>query len=141
MPTIELPPKKKRTAKERNYRPTERAQMASDLYNTDTWRKIRRSYLMGCPECEICSELGRITLADEVHHINEISKADNPLDAMDKAYDSNNLMAVCKKCHMHYHGLIDSKRHPSEADRLFLKAYNEVIKKHNKYVNSTGNRE
>lgn len=132
MPTIELIPKRKRTAKERGYTPTERASMASDLYNTDRWRKIRKSYLMENPECEICSELGRITLAEEVHHCNEIADADNKLEAMDRAYDSTNLMAVCKKCHMHYHGLIDSKRHPSEADRLFLKAYNEVLRKHKK---------
>lgn len=130
MPTIELPSKKKRSAKERGYKPTERASMASSLYNTDTWRRIRRSYLMEHPLCELCEEMGRLTYATEVHHHEHIADSDNRLEAMDKAYDTNNLMALCNKCHMHYHGLIDSKRHPSEADRAFLEAYNRLIKKH-----------
>lgn len=129
MPTIELPPKKKRSTKERGYKPTERAAMASNLYNTDTWRKIRRSYLMEHPLCEICEEMGRITYATDVHHKDHISEAQNELDAMDRAFDSSNLMALCHKCHMHYHGLIESKRHPSEADMLFLKAYRRVENK------------
>ena len=132
MPVIELPPKRKRSAKERGYKPTERAAMASNLYNTDTWRRIRKAYLMEHPLCEVCSELGKVTYATECHHHNEIADAQNPLEAKDRAFDSNNLVAVCKPCHMHYHGLIESKRHPSEADRDFLEAYNRVIKKHDK---------
>ena len=100
MPTIELPPKRKRSAKERGYKPTERAAMASNLYNTDTWRRIRRSYLMEHPLCEICEEMGRITYATDVHHKDHISEAQNELDAMDRAFDSGNLMALCHKCHM-----------------------------------------
>lgn len=132
MPIIELLPKKKRSPRERGYRLPERGAQASELYNTDLWHRTRRSYLMSNPECEVCAELGRITLATDVHHIDHLSDAENKLDMMDRAFDSNNLMALCHKCHMKYHGLTSVKRPVSEEERIFLEAYNKVLKKHDR---------
>lgn len=96
MPTIELPEKKPRT----KYKPQEGATLwANQLYNTVRWRKLREGQLQLQPLCEKCLEEGRITAATDVHHKYEISNAGSFLEAMDIAYDSNNLMSLCSKCH------------------------------------------
>lgn len=128
MPTIELIPKRKKSARERGYTPTEKATMASSLYNTEMWRRLRKSCLMETPECVMCTLFDRVKLADCVHHIDEISKADNPLEAKDRAFDSNNLMSLCSDCHNRIHAII---RHgaKTKADKEFITKYNEYIKK------------
>jgi len=50
-------------------------------------------FLADHPLCHDCSEQGRITPANEVHHI--IDRQERP----DLAYDAANLMALCKSCH------------------------------------------
>ena len=55
------------------------------------WRRIRTLYIQTHPLCEQCDKEGRLTPAEEVHHI-------LPL-AVGGTHDENNLMALCKSCH------------------------------------------
>lgn len=120
--------KKKPTPQQRGYKPTERSDRASRMYNTTQWRKIRDAYLMENPECVICGLFGRVKLANCVHHHDHISDARNDLEAMDIAFDSNNLVALCSDCHNLLHAIL---RHGAlrPEDKELLKRYNEYIRK------------
>jgi 5-methylcytosine-specific restriction protein A len=55
------------------------------------WRFIRRRYITAHPLCEKCEAAGRITPAQEIHHILPLSKGGS--------HDEDNLMALCSSCH------------------------------------------
>ena len=67
------------------------------------WRRLRKARLIEHPLCERCLEKDIITPATEVHHVIPISQAGSKLEAMDIAFDSNNLMSLCRKCHEEIH--------------------------------------
>lgn len=49
------------------------------------------SYIAAHPLCEQCQRAGRITPAEEVHHIQPLSQGGT--------HARDNLMALCKRCH------------------------------------------
>lgn len=55
------------------------------------WREIRQRFVSENPLCEECAKEGRLTPAEEVHHIIPMSHGGT--------HDWNNLMALCKSCH------------------------------------------
>jgi len=55
------------------------------------WKKIRARFLSQHPLCEQCEKAGRLTPAEEVHHI--LPLADGGTN------EESNLMALCKSCH------------------------------------------
>ena len=55
------------------------------------WRRTRLQYIQSHPLCEQCKREGRLTPAEEVHHI--VPLADGGTN------DAGNLMALCKSCH------------------------------------------
>ena len=55
------------------------------------WKRIRERYIAAHPLCEKCRERGRLTPAQEVHHILPLSRGGT--------HDDSNLMALCKPCH------------------------------------------
>lgn len=55
------------------------------------WKRIRDSYISQHPLCEECERDGRLTKAEEVHHILPLSRGGT--------HDRSNLMALCKSCH------------------------------------------
>lgn len=55
------------------------------------WRKIRKTYITAHPLCEECKRQGKITPAEEVHHIKPLSDGGT--------HDYENLMSLCKSCH------------------------------------------
>lgn len=55
------------------------------------WKKIRNKYIKNNPLCEQCLKKGRLTPAQEVHHIKPLSKGGT--------HDEKNLMALCSCCH------------------------------------------
>ena len=98
MPTI------KKLEKKKNYPKREKSKLIYDsVYNTQTWRNIRKAYLMEHPLCERCLEQGITTAASDVHHKFEISNGSNALEMKDIGFDYNNLMALCEKCHTEIH--------------------------------------
>ncbi len=55
------------------------------------WRSIRKRYISSHPLCEKCREDGRLTPAEEVHHIIPLSQGGT--------HSEDNLMSLCKSCH------------------------------------------
>jgi 5-methylcytosine-specific restriction protein A len=55
------------------------------------WRRIRARYISAHPLCELCEKGGRITPAQEVHHILPLAKGGS--------HAEENLMALCSSCH------------------------------------------
>ena len=64
----------------------------SRFYRTSTWRKLREAYITEHPLCELCSQLGRITVGTVVDHI--IERRDGGHDT-----DKDNLQTLCNRCH------------------------------------------
>jgi len=56
-----------------------------------TWKRIRDRYITAHPLCEQCEKNGRITPAEEVHHIKPLSQGGTN--------DVRNLMSLCTPCH------------------------------------------
>ena len=56
-----------------------------------TWKRIRDRYMAEHPLCEECQKAGRLTPAEEVHHIIPLSKGGTNKDS--------NLMSLCTRCH------------------------------------------
>jgi 5-methylcytosine-specific restriction protein A len=55
------------------------------------WKRIRDRYIKAHPLCEECQRNGRLTPAQEVHHIIPLSDGGT--------HDEGNLMALCSSCH------------------------------------------
>lgn len=55
------------------------------------WKRIRDCYIKAHPLCEICQKNGKLTPAQEVHHIKPLAKGGN--------HDEDNIMALCSSCH------------------------------------------
>ena len=55
------------------------------------WKKLRARFLLLHPLCEHCNSEGRLTAAEEVHHIQPLANGGTN--------DERNLMALCKSCH------------------------------------------
>ncbi|MFR3907754.1 MAG: HNH endonuclease, partial [Christensenellales bacterium] len=53
--------------------------------------RIRDRYIAAHPLCEQCKRVGKITPAEEIHHILPLSKGGTHVES--------NLMALCKRCH------------------------------------------
>ena len=114
MPYINL---KKKTKKETNQRNehTDSRELRRTAYNNSSWRKLRNTYIKEHPICEDCLSNGKITPAEDIHHIESPFK--NGEINYHKLLDSNNLVALCKQCH--------SSRHNKEQGHISVE---EVIK-------------
>lgn len=55
------------------------------------WRRIRTAYIAAHPLCAECKKAGRLTPAEEVHHIVPLSHGGT--------HDDANLMSLCTACH------------------------------------------
>ena len=74
----------------RQYNKYQRDPNTSQRYGR-AWRRIRELYIQAHPICEQCEKEGRLTLAEEVHHILPLTDGGTN--------DAENLMALCKSCH------------------------------------------
>lgn len=98
MPTIQ------KLKKKPNYQKHNKSKEIYDtVYNTTTWRNLRRAHLMEHPLCEECLASGRIRTATQVHHIKEISRANSILEMQDIGFNPNNLQSLCDECHQKKH--------------------------------------
>jgi len=55
------------------------------------WKRIRDRYIKAHPLCKECEKQGRLTPAEEIHHILPLSKGGSN--------ETYNLMSLCKSCH------------------------------------------
>ena len=63
-----------------------------NVYSTARWRRLRAYVLAEHPLCRMCEAQGKLTPANEVDHINPISKGGD-------AWDIDNLQSLCISCH------------------------------------------
>ena len=62
------------------------------------WTKLSKSFRTEHPMCQVCLRNNRITPAVEVHHLESIASAPH------LRLEWNNLLAVCKPCHLEVEG-------------------------------------
>lgn len=73
-------------------------------YNTLQWKNLRNSYIKEHPFCQYCMDkYNRVRLAEEVHHKLEILSGVTEEERMEILLDRDNLMSVCRECHLEIH--------------------------------------
>ena len=107
MPTINKPKKKS------TYQKHGRSLIASAIYRTQEWQRLRTWKVCENPLCEDCinpsiinenGEKGEcITPTEEVHHITPILTATDELRMKELAYNPTNLVSLCKFHHRERH--------------------------------------
>lgn len=79
---------------ERRPRSSRRVKTPDDgFYSRARWRKFRRYFLANNQVCVACKAHGIVTPATEVDHI--VPLRDDPA----RAYDVDNMQALCHSCH------------------------------------------
>ena len=72
------------------------------IYQSTLWKKLRIAKLLQNPLCEKCLESNIIVPAIDIHHKDSFMNYTG-LKRLEKAYDFNNLMSLCKDCHTKIH--------------------------------------
>lgn len=98
MPTIYKPGRQKKNDPGNQYAAERRK-----IYNTARWLRLRAWKFNTSPLCERCLAEGRITPAEDIHHIRSFMSTDDPALRRWLAFDPGNLMSLCKKCHQLIH--------------------------------------
>lgn len=81
---------------------TDKQRKRRKIYNSALWNKMRLAQLQSHPICQICKLEGKTTLGIDTHHLDSFINYDG-MEMMNKAYDSNNLISLCKECHNRIH--------------------------------------
>ena len=105
MPYLNKPPKKEKSTQHNN---TDMRELRRKAYNQVSWRKTRDTYMKEHPICEECLKYGKVTPAEDIHHINSPFK--NGEINYTLLLDYNNLMALCKTCHSNIHNRQEGKQ-------------------------------
>lgn len=94
-----------------------------DIYNSKKWKTLRNYYIKNHPLCYICELKGVAKIAEDVHHIDSFSRYIGD-ERIEKAFDINNLMTLCKyhhsQLHLNHHSPSSfdfeeyKKQHPNE---------------------------
>jgi len=100
MPTIY----KKKYHKKEN---TESEKVRRNVYSSARWLRLRSIKLVNEPLCEKCLEKGIVEPAIDVHHVTSFVNVEDESQRKFLAYDYENLLSLCKKCHQ----LIHNKSH------------------------------
>jgi len=79
------------------------------IYQDKRWRLLRATKIANNPLCEICLANGRVTIADEVHHIKPFEISVGQVELEERAFDYNNLMSLCTGCHKKIHVQLSQK--------------------------------
>lgn len=73
------------------------------VYQNPIWKKMRLAKLMENPLCFACECEGKITLAQDLHHLRSFSNQHNENETNALAFDSNNIVPLCKFHHWAIH--------------------------------------
>lgn len=105
MPYLNKPPKKEKNT---NHNNTDMRELRRKAYNNSSWRKTRDTYMKEHPICEECLKYGKVTPAEDIHHIKSPFK--NGEINYTLLLDYTNLMALCKTCHAEIHNRQEGKQ-------------------------------
>ena len=75
------------------------------VYHSTEWERVRQeAWARDHGLCQECLKRGRVTPAEIVHHVTELT----PANANDPAitYNLDNLECVCRECHARLHGYV-----------------------------------
>lgn len=97
MPTINKPHRRRK--KDTSIEDVERKK----IYATKRWKQLRSAKFANSPLCEICLQQGKVTVAEDIHHITSFMSTDDPIKRQYLAYDYDNLMSLCKIHHQEIH--------------------------------------
>lgn len=82
----------------------ERRKERQSIYNTKRWKDLRAYMVQTYPLCQDCLKEGRLTPTEEIHHLKSPFAKGLTLEEKEKrAYDVDNLVALCKECHIKRH--------------------------------------
>lgn len=74
------------------------------IYNSKEWKLLREAVIREQPLCVDCLNEGKITPAEEVHHIVSFMKfAESDPRRMEYAYKKANCVSLCRQCHIYRH--------------------------------------
>ena len=79
------------------------------LINCHKWVKLRSEKLRNDPLCEHCLSKNIVNPGTEIHHIVPIDTGANYETMKQLAYNYNNLVTLCHKCHVQAHIDLKSK--------------------------------
>lgn len=94
------------------------------LLNSTQWRTLRARQLEISPFCLDCCKEGVLTEATEVHHVRPVETGRTPEAMAALAYDSGNLVSLCRRCHHERHRKLGS--HADAKGRAEEKVCKEV---------------
>ena len=103
MPTLNIPKKNKTNV----HQPTDMRRLRQKAYQSKEWRALRDVYIKQNPICEECIKKGKVTPAQDVHHIKSPFSKNNVNQQL--LLDYNNLMSLCKQCHAEIHNRQEGK--------------------------------
>lgn len=82
----------------------ERRKERQEIYQSKMWKEVRKAYYEAHPLCERCLQEGRITPAHDIHHkLSCFKRGLTEEEKYRRAFDPNNLMALCVECHIKEH--------------------------------------
>ncbi len=121
MPTIQLLKNQRKTYSATTK--TEMQKLRQKGYQSVAWKKLREVYMHQHPLCEECLKKGKVTPAEDIHHIR------SPFTGGDINYslllDDKNLEAVCKKCHQLIHNAKEGYTSPEDILRQLDELFDE----------------
>lgn len=106
MPTLNHSYVKIKLPKTVKITPVDKCDAARDVYGTTTWRNLRLQKLIDQPLCERCLAGDKITPAVDIHH--KVPFGDK-YNWRDYAFDYDNLMSLCERCHHEIHNELRTK--------------------------------
>ena len=74
------------------------------FYGSRAWHNLRETKLLEQPICERCYDNGIIRAATDVHHKIPFSTGIDEQQMWELFLDYENLMSLCKQCHIEIHG-------------------------------------
>lgn len=81
------------------------------IIQSSRWQMVRNKYIREHPICENCHD----NLAEVVHHRVPLMRfRDNPVKMEQMAFDEDNLMSCCNKCHEEIHKELGKNRNKKE---------------------------
>lgn len=120
MPTI--PTLKKKTNKT-THNNTDMRKLRQKAYQSTAWRKLRESWIKMHPLCEECLLEGKVTPAEDVHHVRSPFK--NGQINYQLLLDENNLTSLCKKHHAEIHNRQEGKTTAADVLRVLAELLEE----------------